>query len=478
MAIVVLINPNQMKPAVAPLALEYLAESLKSTGQEPHILDLCFSEDWESDIVSWFRANSADLVGFTIRNTDDCYFASQDFFLPVYKRMIESIRKHTDAPIVLGGAGLSVAPEAALRMTGADYAVRGDGELVLPILAERVTHGAETTDIPGLVYRIGERLYSNPPVWTDLSEIPTLRRTWLDNRRYFEEGGQAGIETKRGCGMRCTYCADPASKGNSCRLRPPQYVVDEINALVQQGINCYHLCDAEFNIPYSHAEAVCHAIIDSGLASKIGWYTYASVTPFDDELARLMKRAGCLGIDFGTDSGNDQMLRSLGRHFTTQDVRRTAEICHRHKITFMYDLLLGGPGETRASIRQTIDLMKEISPSRVGVSLGVRIYAGTGIANLVLEEGFSETNPNLRGNIKGNESFLAPVYYLSAELGSDIDEYITELIADDPRFFHASRSQLDSNYNYNDNSILVQAIRSGMRGAYWDILRRIREGHS
>ena len=453
MAAVALVNPNRMKPGVGPIALDYLADALEVSGHKVGILDLCFSEDWQADADAYFRSNQPNLVGMTIRNTDDCYFASRDFFVPFYNQVIERIRANTDAPIVLGGSGLSVAAEPIREFTGADYAIKGEGEAALVRLAE----GSDLSDL------------------SDQSDVMSLPRTrqWIDNRRYFTEGGQAGIETKRGCDRKCVYCADPVGKGTVCRMRSPSLVVAEFKALLDQGIDCFHLCDAEFNIPVSHAEAVCREMVSAGLGDRIRWYTYASPAPFTDELAGLMKKAGCAGIDFGADSGDDCVLRSLGRDFTSEDVRRTAEICRRHGITFMYDLLIGGPGETMKSVGRTINLMKEIRPDRVGISVGVRIYGGTAIGRMVRNQGLSSANKNLHGIIEGNESFLAPIYYLNESVGLDVVGHIDGLIAGDSRFLHVSMEQIDANYNYNDNSVLVNAIKAGHRGAYWDILRKL-----
>ena len=476
MARVALVNPNRMKPAVAPIGLDYLAESLAASGHEVGILDFCFSADWQADVDSYFKAHQPDVVGLTIRNTDDCYFASQDFFIPFFKEVVDRIRSATDAPIVLGGSGLSVAPKAVLKLTGADYAIAGDGEVAFPLLAARLERGEDPSSVPGLTYRTPAGLASNPPAWVDVGDLPARTRAWLDNRRYFAEGGQAGIETKRGCDRKCIYCADPVGKGTTCRLRSPSQVVGEIRALLDQGIDCFHLCDSEFNIPLSHAEAVCREMIGSGLAGKFTWYTYASPGPFTNELAALMKQAGCLGIDFGADSGDDRVLRSLGRDFGAEDLRRTAEICRRRGIVFMYDLLIGGPGETPESVTRTVELMKQIEPNRVGVSVAVRIYDGTALGRMVRREGIAPSNPCLQGRTKDNESFLFPVYYISPKVGIEVVDRISGLIEGDPRFLHASMDQIGQNYNYNDNSVLVQAIRQGYRGAYWDILRRVQEG--
>ena len=141
----------------------------------------------------------------------------------------------------------------------------------------------------------------------------------------------------------------------------------------------------------------------------------------------------------------------------------------------MYDLLLGGPGETRQSLKRSIETMKTLSPSRVGAALGVRIFPYTRLAALVGEQGPMAENPNLRGTVAGNESFFAPIFYLSSDLGADVEGYLVELVNGDERFFIGSKEGVDANYNYNENTHLVRAIKAGYRGAFWDILRRITE---
>ena len=298
--------------------------------------------------------------------------------------------------------------------------------------------------------------------------LPPRERSFIDNRRYFREGGQAGFETKRGCAMGCIYCADPVAKGRRGRLLPPRMVVGELRALLAQGIDCMHACDCEINLPLDHARAVCQAIIDEGLAGRIRWYAYCSIAPFDAETALLFRRAGCAGIDFGADSGNARMLQRLGRAFGPDDLCSTAQSCAAAGIPFMYDLMLGGPGETRATMSESIDLVRRLDVDCVGVSLGVRVYEGTALTEEVRASGPLESNPALQGARLDNERLLRPVFYVAPDLGPDIASAVKELVAGDKRFF------LPGDYNYNDNERLIAAIAGGARGAYWDILRKMR----
>jgi radical SAM superfamily enzyme YgiQ (UPF0313 family) len=150
--------------------------------------------------------------------------------------------------------------------------------------------------------------------------------------------------------------------------------------------------------------------------------------------------------------------------------------CWKAGLVFMYDLLLGGPGETRESAARTIELMKRISPHRVGVSLGVRVYEGTRLAEMVRAEGPAATNANLRGAVEENRDFAKPVFHLSSALGEDAAGYVAGLVGGDQRFFFPTTEAGTEAYNYSDNERLVEAIKKGYRGAYWDILRRLGEG--
>ena len=472
---VLLINPNQMKPPVAPLALDYLAHALTQNHFDVDILDLCFAADSAQAIDDYLARNSPVAIGITVRNIDDTFIASQDFFIPELKEVIDRLRMRTSAPLILGGSGFSVMPEAILSYCDVDLGLWGEGEYSLPLLIAKIASNQEWRDVPGLVYRSDQGFHRNPPKYLKLSEFAPERDA-VDNRRYFAEGGMGSVEDKRGCAQGCIYCVDPVGKGRRVRLRPPDSVADEIEKLLELGIDHFHFCDGEFNIPEAHAREVCLKLIERGLGSKLRWYAYCSPAPFSHELANLCQRAGCAGIDFGVDSGNDHMLRTLGRDFTGDDLRRTADACHRQGIVFMYDLLLGGPGESKKSLQETIELMKRLSPSRVGAAMGIRIFAQTKLAALVRRQGSLTKNPNLHGTVERNDNFFAPVFYLSSALGPDAQGYLSELITGDERFFFGATGDADQNYNYNENTILVNAIEAGYRGAFWDILRRLAEG--
>jgi len=477
-----LINTNRMVPAIGPLGLDYVAGYAKNAGLEVEVLDLCFEDDPAAAIKSYFRDRSPDLVGLSFRNADDSFWPSADWFVPGLKDTIENVRNLTDAPVVIGGIGYSIFPKQILEYTGADFGICGDGEAATAALVRQLRGRRKFEDVPGLLWRENSEIRGNAPAWPGPVSLSTARDS-IDNLRYFEQGGQCGLETKRGCNRNCIYCADPLAKGNKLRLRDPSEIADEAQSLLSQGIDVLHICDAEFNVPGSHARAVCEEFINRSLGDKIRWYAYLTPSPFDGDLARAMARAGCIGINFTGDSGCEAMLRTYRQRHGKDDLASTVKLCRENKIAVMIDLLLGGPGETPQTIAETIDFIKQIDPDCAGAPLGVRIYPRTAMESIVSNELHKGGETSIRRKYDGPIDLFKPTFYISGALGDRPAELVRDLIGGDRRFFEpaldaAEQTDEDGdagNYNYNENLLLEEAIAAGARGAYWDILRRLRK---
>jgi radical SAM superfamily enzyme YgiQ (UPF0313 family) len=474
-----LINTNRMVPAIAPIGLEYVAEVAARAGIEVSILDLALCDDPVKTIPEYFAAHNPSLIGLSFRNVDDCFWPSAQWFVPGLAELVQRIHGLSEAPIVVGGVGFSVFAQQVVNYTGVEFGIRGDGEAATISLYRQLRNGGDFAEVPGLLWRQGEQILVNEPAWPADLSLP-IRRTMIDNRTYFARGGQCGFETKRGCNRQCLYCADPLSKGSVPRSRKPAEVADEIESLLSEGIDVLHTCDAEFNVPRSHAMAVCEELNRRSLGERVRWYAYLAVTPFDAEMAAAMRKAGCVGINFTGDSASEQMLATYRQPHRSEDLANAVRLCRENGIKVMIDLLLGGPGETPQTAAETIDFIKRINPDCAGTSMGIRIYPGTGMVDAVQAEGPLETNPGLRRKYTGPVDFFQPTFYISPALGPNPAKLVKELIAGDQRFFEPMAEQPDAeatDHNYNDNTELADAIAAGARGAYWDILHRLREKH-
>jgi len=478
-----LINANTMVPPVAPIGLDYIAESVRQASIDVDIVDLCLSDDPANALKNYLANHSTELVGITFRNVDDCFWPSAKWFVPDLVDIVNTIRGISDAPIVIGGVGFSIFAQRIIEYTGADFGIHGDGEQAIISLLNELRQSRHFESIDGLIWHRNGEIVANNPAWSSPLSLPTKRNA-IDNEIYFKQGGQCGIETKRGCNRNCIYCADPLAKGTLLRIRNPAEVADEVENLLVKGINVLHLCDSEFNIPLNHALAICDQFNRRSLRKRLRWYTYMSIVPFDTELAKAMRKAGCVGIDFTGDSACPSMLKTYHQPHLKEHLASAVRLCRENGIKVMIDLLLGGPGETPETLTETIDFIKQISPDCAGAPLGVRIYPNTEMARSVAAEGSLETNPNIHRKYPGPVDFFKPTFYISVSLGERPAELIQDLIAGDQRFFgpmpetppHTPEGILSTDHNYNDNALLVDAIKKGARGAFWDILRDLRNG--
>jgi len=438
MKTVLLINPNDIRPLVAPLALEYISSFLVEKGLEVVLYDMNISKEKLSDVL---KKRSPEYVGITVRNIDDSCYATANFFLDRIRTIVAEVKKQ-GIPVIMGGVGFSIMPCETLEYTGADAGICGEGEEAIESL---ISSGIRPK---GIIKAPPFHLIDFKP-----------KRGFIDNHFYYKTGGMAGIETMRGCNRKCIYCADPLAKGKKVRFRSIESVTAEVKQLLKDGIAHFHLCDSEFNLSMEYAKSLCQGLIDKKLGERILWYAYGVPDVMDRELARLLRKAGCRGINFGVDHTDDGMLAFLKKTHRYEMVKNTVRDCREEGIKVMIDLLLGAPGETFDSIKKVIADMKKLNPYRVGASYGLRVYPKTAFHEYLRRTGYQIP-----------ASLLYPHFYLEESVRDRIDEFIQELIRGDERFYFNAREASIRNYNYNANKVLEDAIKEGFRGAFWDVL--------
>ncbi len=183
-----------------------------------------------------------------------------------------------------------------------------------------------------------------------------------------------------------------------------------------------------------------------------------------------MRFAGCCGINFGIDSLCGEQLLRLGRAHSVPDIRRLVNILGKERLRYMFDLIVGGPGDAEDTVKTTIEEVKRLNIPLAGIAAGVRIYPETPLYE-ALASGFDEEGLQPKGRLNFDE----PIFYLSPYLGSDVFGLIAKLVAGDSRFLILSSPTEQASYNYFGAERLCQMIKEGARGAYWDILAGGRE---
>ena len=201
-------------------------------------------------------------------------------------------------------------------------------------------------------------------------------------------GPAAGVQTKRGCPFSCIYCTYPLVEGAAVRVRAASDVADEFQDLHDRfGAKTAYIVDSQFNYPADHAGSVCEELVSRRDRCKIRWSCMANPGFMEDDLALFMRAARCEMVDLSVESGCDSMLENLGKNFSTDDVRRAFKALERAGLPFDAWILLGGPGETRQTVCETLDFLESAGAANVIFSVGIRICPGTGIERVARAEG-------------------------------------------------------------------------------------------
>jgi hypothetical protein len=242
MSTVTLINLNRITvPLVAPYALDVLGSALAAGGHDVDVLDLNVESDPSAAIARRFRDEIPDVVAITLRNTGDLYFPSfldldsRGSCLPDHDALIGAIKASVPAErIVIGGVGFSSNARALLSRWRLPCGVAGPGESVLRRIADAADRQRPIGVLPDV-----PRLPSDPSLTIfdgmRLPLVTSVRRGFVDNKRYYDDGGLAGVRTSNGCPMKCSYCVEPFAKGGAYRRQSLDVITSEIDQLLEQA---------------------------------------------------------------------------------------------------------------------------------------------------------------------------------------------------------------------------------------------------
>jgi radical SAM superfamily enzyme YgiQ (UPF0313 family) len=292
----------------------------------------------------------------------------------------------------VGGAGYSIFPEAALACLDADYGICGEGEVVFPALLERLQPDQDVVGLPGLYVRDGQpprtKLFAEgldrlPMPDADLwsSADPTDPEVWIP------------VQTRRGCPLACSYCSTPDLEGTELRLRSPAKVVAHIAQVAEAGFRKLYFVDNTFNLPPAYALELCRRLTE--LRLDLAWQCILYPHQVDRELVAAMAAAGCVEVSLGFESGSPHVLRAMNKRFQPEEVRDLSERLAAHGIRRLGFLLLGGPGETKESVDESLAFARSLGLERLKVSVGIRLYPHTPLARQAVEEGMVSPEDDL-----------------------------------------------------------------------------------
>ena len=379
---VVLIAPPEeymTKDYLPHLGLGYIAAVLEMTNHEVQIMDAPILKLTVDDVIKKVQNLAPHIVGITA--------TTHSRFNAI--KILQGIR---DLPCikVLGGVHFSLTDVDALKHSPADIIVRGEGEYTLL----EIVNDKPWETIRGITYRKDGYIVRNEDrPFIDLNTLPLPARHLFPMHKYNArlEGEyrtqSTSIITSRGCPNECIFCVNKVYWKRILRKRSPASVIDEIENIIETyNIRGFDFWDDTFTVDKNHATNICKEILRRNL--DIVWYARVRTDTINEELLELMRKAGCIAISFGIESGSPRILQILKKNIDIKKAIKYTEICSKlgfyTKVFFMFN----HPYETIEDVMLTIKLINRLRKFRnVHIATAVTtIYPGTEIEEIAKRE--------------------------------------------------------------------------------------------
>ena len=370
-----------------PIGLAYLAAVLRDVGHEVAIFDadalkkgvsIDFSDEYQrlelykqglndDSHVVWQEIRTAvynfqpDLLGITVMTTK---FGSALKTAEVIKNMNPKL------PIVAGGPHPTLLPEQVLKSQHIDMVVRGEGEKTFLNLVEMLDKNKNLKNIKGISYKRDGKSFHNEDqdFIEDLDGIPFPARELLMNPQSYSSEDMGVIMASRGCPFNCSYCFHPW--GKKVRFRSVENVVKEmIQIKTKYKTSQFEFKDDTFGINKKWSIDFCNRLVAENL--KINWGCTTRVDMLNEDLIKVMKKAGCNIIKLGIETGSERILKETRKGVTFNQMKATVGLLNKHKLFWSGYFMIGLPTETEEDVQKTYKFMKELNP----------YYAGLGVYN-------------------------------------------------------------------------------------------------
>lgn len=352
------------------IAITQLATYMNErTAHTASILDMTFHRrNWKRHLQYGYEKYHPDIIGIS----------TNTMYMQFVRPIIVEIKNKYKLPIILGGAHASIHPDSVADLPEVDAICIGDGEFALEQYLDRVAQGQSAEGVRGIWSKEQGNWIKNPggSFIENIDQFPYPNwDLWEDLQKYFYFLGMLYIQGSRGCPYKCTYCdahgiAD-AVHGNYFRLRDP---VDYAREIAHQW-NKYkglknpprlaQLFDPVFTVSEDWLKAFCAEYRRLGLHHEFRYSAFTRIDHLSEAKIKLLSESGCALLRPGIETGNDFIRNKVyEKNVTTNQIREVAQLCNKHNIGLTAFYMLGGPGETRQTMQDTIDLAVQIDASR------------------------------------------------------------------------------------------------------------------
>ena len=338
------------------LAAVYLTNFLRKRGHHTKYINLF---QYEKDSLAEFLAEDPYCVAITTT------FYVLNF--PVTE-MVEFIRSHNPkVKIIVGGPLIANHArnyqgdelKSAFDDMGADiYVIEGQGEIALSQIIQCLKENGDLSKIPNIAYSENGALHRTPPVLEN-SSLDENRIDWLDFN-HENLGRTLQTRTARSCAFNCSFCNYPTRAGKLA-LAGIDTLEEEFDSMYALG-NTKNVVfiDDTFNVPLPRFKEICRLMIRKNY--NFNWFSYFRCSNSDEEAIDLMAQSGCKGVFLGIESGSPHILKLMTKAATIEKYADGMKLLREHDILTFGSFIVGFPGETDATVKETSDFIKDNKP--------------------------------------------------------------------------------------------------------------------
>lgn len=366
-----------------PLGLLYLSKILQNDGDSVTVFD--FSAEPYNEDQFTAAVCSSDIVGLTLLSP------SLDKAKQLIARMKQQ-RPHI--PLLIGGPHCTLRPKEALQETGASVCVIGDGEAVITDIKKAFEGKKQFSEIPGIMFQTPQGIQSGQPpgLIEDLDSIPFPARPLVQHAVYGREfnpslkaGEFTSIITSRGCPYRCRFCSRSSLNKQKYRMRSIGNIIAELKEIQAQGYRHVAIADDCFPVNRKQAFGLFDALIQENL--KLTFSVTASRVDFaDEDLYHKMRKAGVVHLQFGLESGNQDVLDYYDKQTTIKDIQTAVRLSNQNGFFTIGSFILGAPFETKKHFQQTVRFAQSLRLDSVSF-LPLRYMVGSDLWHQAVREG-------------------------------------------------------------------------------------------
>lgn len=371
-----------------PLGLAYLSAYLgRLPGRDVQIISCEDNEQSRADIIEMIRRERPDVVGATVYT---CHEGIIRRFMKNVKEIDESILT------VVGGPHPTAVPNEMALDKYIDVVVRGEGEITFSELIGRFEKKMSYCDLEGIAYSLGGKAIVNTgrDLIPDLDMLPYPKWQNLPIESYSHpDYGHPRMNMKnftnmlatRGCPFQCIFCGAADVWGRHLRKHSPARIVEEMRILSSEyGVRSVRFADSTFTTDRKWVLELCKILQASKI--DIAWEANARADTIDEYLLKEMKKAKCMSLTVGVESGDENVLRICKKNQSLDQVRRAFKSMRATGMFSWAFFMIGLPGETKQSIMKTIEFALELDPDQVSICAFATPYPGTELYNIARNE--------------------------------------------------------------------------------------------